>query len=141
MDRVKGKDERGQKQCEARQGEVARKDEINENAIQEMDQHVGEVVEKWFYAKQGVGDDIDDGDEGAVVGDTCELAFVEKEVGSKGGTQTVEAFDFGIVENKEAVVPDKAVEEGLGLDYEGENQDEQEWAEPMGHESSYSQRE
>ena len=138
MDRVNGKDERGQKQREARQGEVARKQEINENAVQEMDQHVGEVVEKWFYAKQGVGDDIDDGDEGAVVGDTCELACVEKEVGSESGSQTVEAFDFRIMENKESVVPDKAIEEGQGIDCEGEKQNHQKRAERMGHESNYS---
>ena len=106
-----------------------------------MDQHVGEVVEKGFYAKQGVGDDIDDGDEGAVVGDTCELAFIEEELGSKGGTQAVEAFDFWIVEDQESVVPDKAIEEGQGIDCEGESQNHQKWTEPMGHESNYSQQE
>jgi hypothetical protein len=99
------------------------------------------VIEKWFYTKQGVGDDIGDGDEWAVIGDACKLAFIEKEVGSKSGSQAVEAFDFGIVENEEPVVPDKAVAERDGVDYDGENQDEQDWAERMGHESVCSQRE
>ena len=86
------------------------------------------MIEKWFYTKQGVGDDIGDGDDRAVIGDTCKLSFIEEEVGSKSGSQTVEAFDFGIVKNEESVVPDKTVAEGEGVDYEGENQDEQDWA-------------
>ena len=106
-----------------------------------MDQHVGEVIEKWFYTKQGVGEDVGDGDEWAVVGDACELAFFEEELGNKGGSQAIEAFDFWIVEDQEFVIPDKAIEEGQGIDREGENQNHQKWAQHMGHESHYQQQE